>query len=66
MGTSDGILLIVPLETNFNEILIELYLFSFKNMLLKMSSGKIFSRAQCVKCALEEIVITRNCRSVIY
>ena len=34
-----GILLIVPLETNFNEILIEIYLFSFRKMHLKMSSG---------------------------
>ena len=34
-----GILLIGPLETNFGEILIEIYIFSFKKMHLKMSSG---------------------------
>ena len=37
--TNTGILLIGPLETNFSEILIEIYIFSFKNMHLKMSSG---------------------------
>ena len=38
--TNFGILLIGPLGTNFNEILIEIYTFSFKKMHLKMSSGK--------------------------
>ena len=38
--TNVGILLIEPLGTNFNEILIEIYTFSFKEMHLKMSSGK--------------------------
>ena len=38
--TNVGILLIGPLGTNFSEILIEIYIFSFKKMLLKMSSGK--------------------------
>ena len=33
-------LLIGPLETNFNEILIGIYTFSFKKMHLKVSSGK--------------------------
>ena len=37
--TNDGILLIGPLETNFSEILIEIYTFSFKKMYLKMLSG---------------------------
>ena len=37
--TNDGILLIGPLGTNFSKILIEIYIFSFKKMLLKMSSG---------------------------
>ena len=37
---NDGILLIGPLGTNFSEILIEIYRFSFKKMQLKMSSGK--------------------------
>ena len=36
--TDDGILLIGPLGTNFNEILIEIYIFSFKKMHLKLSS----------------------------
>ena len=38
--TNAGILLIWPLGTNFSEILIEINTFSFKKMLLKMSSGK--------------------------
>ena len=37
--TNDGILLIWPLGTNFNETLIGLHLFSFNKMRLKMSSG---------------------------
>ena len=35
-----GILLIGPLGTNFNEILIEIHTLSFKKMHLKMSSAK--------------------------
>ena len=38
--TNAGILLIGPLGTNFSEILIEIYTFSFRKMHLKMSSGK--------------------------
>ena len=40
--TNAGILLIGPgpLGTNFSEILIEILTFSFKEMKLKMSSGK--------------------------
>ena len=38
--TYTGILLIGPLGTNFNEILIKIHIFSFKKMHLKMSSGK--------------------------
>ena len=38
--TNAGIVLIGPLRTNFNEILIEIHTFSFKKMHLKMSSGK--------------------------
>ena len=37
---NDGILLIGPLGTNFNEILIEIHTFSFKKMHLKMSFAK--------------------------
>ena len=35
-----GLLLIGPLGTNFSEILIEILLFSFKKMRLKVSSAK--------------------------
>ena len=38
--TNAGILLIEPIRTNFEEILIEIHIFSFKKMHLKMSSGK--------------------------
>ena len=38
--TNAGILLIEPLWTNFSEISIEINTFSFKEMHLKMSSGK--------------------------
>ena len=38
--TNDGKLIIEPLRTNFNEILIGMHAFSFKKMHLKMSSGK--------------------------
>ena len=38
--TNAEILLIEPLGTNFNEILIEIHIFSFKKMYLKISSGK--------------------------
>ena len=37
---NDGILLIGPLGTNFNEILIEIHTFSLKKMPLKTSSAK--------------------------
>ena len=38
--TDAGILLIGPLGTNFSEILIEIYTFSFRKIHLKVSSGK--------------------------
>ena len=38
--TNDGILLIGPLGTNISEILIEIHIFSFGEMHLKMSSAK--------------------------
>ena len=37
--TNVGILLSGPLATNFSEILIEVYIFSLKNMYMEMSSG---------------------------
>ena len=40
IGTNAGILLIRPLGTNFSEILIEILIFSFKKMSLKVSSAK--------------------------
>ena len=43
ISTSAGLLLIGPSGTNFSEILIEIHIFSFKKMHLKMSSGKIGS-----------------------
>ena len=54
--TSAGLLLIGLLGTNFSEILIEIYIFSFKKLHLKMSSGKmaaILSRPQCVKYCID-------------
>ena len=38
--TNAGILLIRPLGTNFSEFLVEILIFSFKKMRLKMSSAK--------------------------
>ena len=38
--TNAGLLLIEPLGTNFNEVLIEIHTFSFRKMHLKLSSGK--------------------------
>ena len=38
--TNAGILLIGPLGTNFSEIIIEIYIFSFRKMHIKMLSGK--------------------------
>ena len=38
--TNDAMLFIGPLGTNFSEILIEIYTFSFKKMVSKVSSGK--------------------------
>ena len=38
--TNVGILLIGPLGTNFNEILIQIHTFSFTKIHVKMSSGK--------------------------
>ena len=54
--TNDGILLIGTLGTNFNEILIEIQTFSFKNILLKMSSGKL--RPFCL--SLNVLMVSAN------
>ena len=48
--TNVGILLIEPLGTYFSEILIQIHAFSFKKMLLKMSSengGHFVSASMC-------------------
>ena len=47
--TNAGILLIGPLGTNFNEILIGIQTFSFRKMHLKICEmASILSRPQCV------------------
>ena len=54
--TNAGILLIRPLGTNFSEFLVEILIFSFKKMRLKVSSAKRRSFClglnQLIKCAL--------------
>ena len=52
-----GILLIGPLGTNFSEILIEIYTFSFKKMHLQMLSGK--SRPSCLG---RNVLMAPRCR----
>ena len=47
--TDAAISLIKPLETNFNEILIEIHIFSFKKLHLKIKMSVILSQSQCVK-----------------
>ena len=49
--TNAGIVLIRPSGTNFSEILIEIHIFYFQKMHLKMSPAKcrpFFSRSQCI------------------
>ena len=55
--TNAGILLIGPLGTNLNEILIEIHTFSFKKMHFKLSSGKW--RPFCLGL---NVLITMECR----
>ena len=57
-------LLIGPLETNFSEILIEIHIFSFNKMQLKMSFGKW--RPYCVGLnVLTEMPVNHDvCRSL--
>ena len=52
--TNAGIMLIGPLGTNFSEILIEIYTFSFKKMHLKLSSGKW--RPSCLRLNVLSII----------
>ena len=57
-----GILLIRPLGTNFNEILIESHIFSFKKMKCtwkcRLEMAAILSRPQCVKPMVVQFTIT--------
>ena len=70
--TNAGILLIAPLGTNFNEIIIEIKIFSFTNLHLKVPSAKVAAilfRPQCVKvaqlAALQRSAVTgRNRRTL--
>ena len=48
ISTNAGILLIWPLGSNFNEILIKILTFSFKKMHLKMSSAKWWPFCLCL------------------
>ena len=69
--TSAGILLIRPLETKFSENLIEIHMFSFKKMHLKMSSVKwrLFCLPQCVKWSSPRVAVVFGvcpiCRSQV-
>ena len=58
MWTNDGILLIRTLETNSNEILIEIHTFSFKKIHLKMSSAKW--RSFCLDLNVSSNLIVYN------
>ena len=67
--TNAGILLIGPLGTNFNEILIEIQTFSLKKIRLKMSSAKccsfrlglnVLSQCTCFCFAKQEITVSSN------
>ena len=62
--TNAGLLLIGPLGTNFNEILIEILTFPFKKMRLKVSSAKrrpfclglnvlTYSTSCCITCQMD-------------
>ena len=62
--TNAGILLIGPLGTNFSEILIEIYTFSFKKMHLKVSSGKW--RPSCLGLNVLIIRCATKCHTVAF
>ena len=55
--TNVGILLIRPLGTNFSEILIEIQIFSYKKMNLKMSSAKWWSFCLSLNVLMNSVVI---------
>ena len=60
--TNAGILLIRPIGTNFSEILIEIHIFSFKKMHLKMSSGK--GRPFCLGLNMLKVVTWFLCYKI--
>ena len=64
--TNAEILLISPLGTNFNEIVIEIHTFSFKRMPLKMSSGKWRPFCLCLNVLKEHDYLCRNGESINY
>ena len=53
---SDGVFLFGPLETNFNEILIKIHVFSFNKMHLKII-------IMLVICHLDKIYVFFQCKS---
>ena len=59
--TNAGMLLIGPLRTNFSEIFIEIYIFSFKKMLLKMSSGICRPFCLCLNVLSTDILSWLKC-----
>ena len=61
--TNAGILLIGPIGTNFNEILIIMYIFSFKKMHLKMSGNgcHFVSALMCWYVPLHNVELYWNC-----
>ena len=58
--TNNGILLIGPLGTNFSEISIKAYTFSFRKMHLKMSSGKWQPFCLSLNVLMLHILIIQN------
>ena len=59
--TNAGLLLIGPLGTNFSEILIEILTFSFKKMLMKVSSAKRRPFCLCLNVLKNISLIPDNC-----
>ena len=67
--TNAGILLTGPLGTNFNEILIEIQIFSFKKMHLKnivCETAAILSRPQCVNVFAEYQSVKKTARKSLH
>ena len=62
--TKAGILLFWPLGTNFSEIFIGIHIFSFKKMLLKMSSAKCRPSSLCLN-VLSKVISKINVDEVI-